>query len=83
MGANCSVVRRKITAEERLKQFPNNTLVVNGTDIICQACTKSLEWAKKSSAKQHRTGVEHMKAVVDYRRKAQAKQVTVQNSLKF
>ena len=68
-------VRSRISAYDRLKEFPNHTLEVRCGVLTCAACNKPIDMKKKSTVRNHVSGVEHGKATKDYRRKKEAKQV--------
>ena len=70
-------IRPRLGLSDRVKDadFKGQTLVVRGKNLICEACNKSLDWTKKSTLKTHCTGKEHIKAVRDYGRKKESKQV--------
>jgi hypothetical protein len=68
-------LRARVSAWERVKQFPNHTLDVVKGGLYCQACNKGLNKDKKSIVGNHCKGDVHLKAVVQFAKTKQAKQV--------
>lgn len=76
-------LRKRISVQDRLKEFPKQTLEVKGRNLVCQACNKTLDWGKKSSVKQHCNGDTHRMAVTDHERKKDGKQVNNRKNISF
>ena len=64
-GARKTKDPKKVTVEQRLKEFPGQTLCKSGLVLFCRGCSHTLPLLK-SSVKTHIDSKMHKQAVVEY-----------------
>ena len=70
-----TTAKRRVSARQRIEQFPNESLEEVDGKIICRACQKGVTVDKKSTITTHCNGDVHRQALVIFERKKRSKQV--------
>ncbi|CAB1100668.1 unnamed protein product [Ectocarpus sp. CCAP 1310/34] len=68
---------KTVTAVDRVKEFPNQTLIAENGKLFCEACSRKPLAKIKSTVKKHVNGRKHMEAVKKHQKSKKLQQASM------